>query len=128
MEPYRIAETANARLQNRINISIVFNYLREHGPSYRAEMVRSLGLSAPAVSRAVEQLTADGYVVESGTLVTSGGKTVAEVAANAERGLVVGVDLLKGASKFGVFDFAGRQRLIRRGTDLAEPRRSWRST
>lgn len=114
MQPYRISETANAGLQNRINISIVFNYVREHGPSYRADMSRALKLSAPAVSRAVEQLLREGYLAESGTAVARGGRTAAEVSVNPGKGVVVGVDLLKGDPKFGVFDFAGRPRLVLR--------------
>lgn len=106
-----------------MNVSIVFNHLREHGPSYRADVARTLGLSAPAVSRAVDQLLAEEYVVESGTAVTSHGKSVTEVSVNADRGLVVGVDLLKGESKFGLFDLSGSARLLRRGQRFVDDRR-----
>jgi uncharacterized membrane protein len=54
----------SAKYQNEINISIVFNYLREKGPISRSKMSRALGLSAPAVSRAINSLEKDGYILE----------------------------------------------------------------
>jgi predicted NBD/HSP70 family sugar kinase len=120
MNTVTIGGTANANVQNQINISIVFNYLKSHGATYRAEIARNLGLSAPAVSRAVEHLMAQGYVIESGTGTTESGKKVTEISINGRKGSVIAVDLLKGESKFGMYDLSGELVYGRKGPRLGE--------
>jgi predicted NBD/HSP70 family sugar kinase len=123
MNTVTIGGTANANVQNQINISIVFNYLKGHGATYRAEIARGLGLSAPAVSRAVEQLMEQGYVIESGTGVTDSGKKVTEISINGRKGTVVAVDLLKGEAKFAIYDLSGERIYSRKGPRLSEAER-----
>lgn len=103
----RVSDTANSLLQNRINISIIFNYLRDHGVAYRASLARDLGISAPAVSRAIEKLLKDEYVIESEKTKVENGKKAAQVSVNAERGYVIGVDLMADPIKIAVSDFGG---------------------
>lgn len=119
MNTVSIGGTANANFQNQINVSVVFNYLKQHGPTYRAHIARSLGLSAPAVSRAIEQLLDQGYAAEAGTTTTESGKRVAQIAINPHMGTVVAVDLLKGDSRYGIFDFDGETILSRKGLRYA---------
>ncbi len=102
MKPLQVTATANASLQNRINISIVFHHIREHGPLYRAEIARDLKLSAPAVSRAVETLKTEGYVVETGKVQTGSGKRATHLMVNSSYGWVIGIDLLKEPTKIAV--------------------------
>lgn len=120
MNTVSISGTANANFQNQINVSVVFNFLKQHGPTYRADIARSLGLSAPAVSRAVEQLMEKGYVTEAGTTTTDSGKRVTEVALNRRMGSVVAIDLLKGESRYGLYDFVGEHIFGRKGPHYAE--------
>ena len=103
----RISKPANSLLQNRINISIIFNYLRDHGASYRARIARDLGISAPAVARAVERLLTDEYVIESERIQMENGRKAAQVSVNSERGYIIGVDLLADPIKLGISDFSG---------------------
>ncbi|MGD9941199.1 MAG: ROK family transcriptional regulator [Clostridia bacterium] len=103
----RVSKPANSLLQNRINISIIFNYLRDNGASYRARIARDLGISAPAVARAVEKLLVDEYVIESERIQMENGRKAAQVSVNAERGCIIGVDLLSDPIKLGISDFAG---------------------
>ncbi len=98
---------ANANVQNQINVSLIFNFLRHHGETYRAEISRKVGLSPPAVSRAIESLLEQGYLSESGNLVTRNGKKVARLIVNPDKGCVIAIDFLKGRSRFGCFDFTG---------------------
>lgn len=102
MKPLQVTATANASLQNRINISIVFHHIRASGPVYRAKIARDLKLSAPAVSRAVEALKAEGYVIETEKVRTGSGKRAAHVMVNSTYGWVIGVDLLKAPTKIAV--------------------------
>lgn len=120
MTTVSISGTANANFQNHINVSVVFNFLKQHGPTYRADIARSLGLSAPAVSRAIEQLIDLSYVVEAGTTTTGSGKRVTAVALNRRLGTVAAIDLLKGESRYGLYDFAGERIFGRKGPHFAE--------
>lgn len=109
MNTVSLGGTANANFQNKINISIVFHFLRHNGPAHKAMIARALGLSAPAVGRAVEQLLQQGYLVESGTASTESGKKVTQIGVNAQKGSVIAVDLMKGQPKFGFYDLGGNQ-------------------
>ncbi len=102
-----MAGAANANVQNQINVSLVFNFLRHFGETYRAEISRNIGLSAPAVSRSVESLLDRGYLSESGFLITENGKKVARLIVNPDKGCVIAIDFLKGRSRLGCFDITG---------------------
>jgi DNA-binding MarR family transcriptional regulator len=103
---FNIERTLNAKYQNEINISIVFNYLREKGPISRSKMSRALGLSAPAVSRAINSLEKDGYILEVGQQKTSVGRRPTLLKINNE-GYVIGVDLGKRNIKIALANFYG---------------------
>ncbi|MCF7928774.1 MAG: ROK family transcriptional regulator [Spirochaetales bacterium] len=90
-----------------MNISIVFNFLRDVGVSYRAEIARQLKLSLPAVSRAVEKLIEQGYVVEGEKISTETGKKAVSVKINLQKGAVLGVDMLTERVRFALFDLNG---------------------
>lgn len=106
MKPLKISATANANLQNAINTSIIFNHIRENGPRYRAQIVRDLGLSAPAVSRAVEYLQREGFLIESKRNRTGSGKLASWFSVNPDKGYVIGVDLIASPAKLAIFDYA----------------------
>jgi hypothetical protein len=95
MRSFNVSATANASLQNRINTSIISHYLRDNPDSYRALIARGLNLNAPAVSRAVEQLVGQGYVVETERTSTGKAKKAARLAVNTGIGMVIGIDLIK---------------------------------
>jgi predicted NBD/HSP70 family sugar kinase len=103
----RVSEPANALLQNKINTSVVFNYLRKSGPSDRARIARDLRLSAPTVSRIIDQLREDGYISEAGVRVTSLGKKAPMFRVNSERYCVIGIDLIKERVRTAVCDLGG---------------------
>ena len=111
---------ANATLQNRINISMVFNYLRVQGRSYRAQIARELALSAPAVSRAVDHLIEKGLVFEKGTVQGVVGKKAAGLEINGTKGCVIAIDAFKEHLKIAAVDFAGRTLIRSRGQRFAE--------
>ena len=102
-----VSDTANSNLQNQINISIIFNYIRNHGVAYRAQIVRDLKISAPAVSRAVEKLLRDGYLIQTGKTHTEDGRKALQFAISANRGYIVGVDILTDPIEIAISDFAG---------------------
>mgnify|MGYP006290469919 FL=1 len=107
-EQLKIKRTANSNLQNEINISVIFNFLRTAGTSYRAQISKELNISAPAVSRAVDHLLKKGYLLEPGTIKTGRGKNAAEVMINPDIGYIIAVDLVKEPAKLAVTDFSGK--------------------
>lgn len=103
---FHIEKTLSPKFQNEINISIVFNYLREKGPISRTQISKDLGLSIPAVSRVVCILAKSGYIFEVGQAKTSVGKRPTLLKINNE-GYVIGVDLGKRKIKIALTNFYG---------------------
>ncbi len=107
MRILKISRTANATFQNKINRSVIFNYLSKSGPTYRARISKDLNISAPAVSRAIDKLIEDGYVIETKKIITNSGKRPIQLKINSEKGIVLGIDLIKERIKIAVTDFSG---------------------
>lgn len=105
MRAVSLTTSANSNLQNKINISLVFHLIREHGPVYRAQIAEQLHLSAPAVSRAVGNLLEAGYILEAKKTRTKAGNVVAPVVVNSELGYVIGIDLMKEVVRMSVSNF-----------------------
>jgi predicted NBD/HSP70 family sugar kinase len=115
-----VTETANSNLQNQINISIIFNYVRSRGVAYRAQIARDLSISAPAVSRAVEKLLRADYLAESDRVQVQNGKKAAQISLNAKRGMIIGVDILTDPIEISISDFAGTVLHSQKGPPIDE--------
>ncbi len=100
MQYVKIAQGANAKYQNIINQSIIFNYLRLHGPLYKSQVAEALSISIPAITRALNSLEKGGFVEEIVEQKSKNGRTVSFYAASIKNGFVVGIDLLK--NKLGI--------------------------
>lgn len=107
MKRLSITQTVDSVLQNRINKSIIFNYLRVHGPLYRAKISQELHISVPAVSRVIETLINEGYVIETEKIRTENGKLTSQYKVNSEKGIVIGVDLIKENIEIAVSNLSG---------------------
>ena len=93
----KFSKTASSKLQSKINTSIIFNYIREYGPMSRIKISEDLGISPSAVSRVVDKLIREGYIVEAGkvkTKSTKGGKRPTLLEVRKDIGYVVG-EILK---------------------------------
>lgn len=108
MRSFKFVRTASSKLQFKINQSIIFNYLRANGPISRAKISQDLKISAPAVSRVIEKLINDGYVIETCKQETKSGKRPTLLALNKDRGFVLGVDLGSEKLKMALMDFSGK--------------------
>jgi predicted NBD/HSP70 family sugar kinase len=95
MDTLNFSRTVSSKLQNKINKSIIFNYLRENSPISRAKISKNLKISAPAVSRVIEKLIIEGYVVETEKIKTKSGKRPTLLKINKDKGYVIGIDLGK---------------------------------
>jgi len=103
----KFSKTVSAELQYKINMSIIFNYLRENGPISRAKISRDLNISAPAVSRVIDKLINGGYVIETEKMKTKSGKRPTLLKINQDRGFVIGIDLGKEKFKLVLANFNG---------------------
>lgn len=106
-DSFNFLNTANPSLQQMINMSIIFNYLRLKSPISRAKISRDLGISAPAVSRAIEKLIEKGYVIETERIKTKVGKRPTPLIINRNRFFVVGIDLGKERLKMAMANLSG---------------------
>jgi glucokinase len=104
---FNFLRTASAELQYKINISIIFNYIRENEPISRIRIANNLKISPSAVSRVIGKLIEDGYVVEADKLKTKGGKRPTLIKIKQDKGFVIGMDLGKEKFKLALTGFNG---------------------
>lgn len=85
--------TGRPRLIREINRTLVLDTLRHHGPLSRPQLAARTGMSLPAVSRAVGELLADGWIRELGKGRSSGGRRPVLLAFNPDARYVIGLDV-----------------------------------
>ncbi|MEW6550164.1 MAG: ROK family transcriptional regulator [Spirochaetota bacterium] len=95
MNYIEVAQGVNPKFQNKINQSVVFNYLKAKGPAHKSSIAEELGLSIPAISRAVDSLAAAGYLKALDNQKSKAGRSVSFYQVSVSQGFVIGIDLLK---------------------------------
>lgn len=85
--------TGDLKLVRKLNKSIVFNFIKDHGPVSRAEIAKQTSLNKATVSSLVEELIRENFVREIGTGKSSGGRRPVLLLFNGDAGSVIGVDL-----------------------------------
>jgi predicted NBD/HSP70 family sugar kinase len=103
-----VPKTADQSLQNKINRSIIFHYLLEKKTASRAEIAKQLKISASAVSRVIDSLIKENYVVEAEKIKTTVGKRPIQLKINSRKGSILGIDLSQERMQASLFDFTGR--------------------
>ena len=118
----KFSKIASSGLQSEINTSIIFNYIREYGPMSRIKISTDLGISPSAVSRVVDRLIIEGYIVEAGKVKTKsvkGGKRPTLLEVRKDMGYVIGVDLGKEKLKIAIANFNGEVIGIYKGFQIS---------
>src|SRR5256714_7260430 len=96
-------------LLRAINERSLLEYLRNHGPTSRAQLARATGLSKPTVSQALAGLETAGLVRPVGQSISSkGGRIAILYEPNPDAGYVVGVDVGRGWVRAAIANLAGR--------------------
>ncbi|WP_171013232.1 ROK family transcriptional regulator [Microbacterium sp. 2FI] len=92
-----------------MNRTAVLTELARRRPSSRRDVAAETGISRATVSRVVEDLIAEGIVVEGDEIVVAGqGRRARELDLRAERAYAVGVDLGASNTRIIVADLVGR--------------------
>ena len=108
VKDFKFSKTASAKLQQRINISIILNHLRNNNPKSRSEISKDLKISAPAVSRAIEKLKKRDYIEEIKKVKTKSGKRPTPLKIKGSKGFVIGIDLGKERIRIAILDISGK--------------------
>jgi N-acetylglucosamine repressor len=107
IDSFKFLRPGRSEHQFLINQSIIFNYLRSNGPISRAKISRDINVSPPAVSRIIEKLIANEYVVETNKQQTKSGKRPTLLAINRHKGFLLGIDLGGENVKMALMDYSG---------------------
>jgi len=105
---FKFLNTLNSKDQLLINKSIILNYLRENSSASRAKIARDLGISAPTTSKIIDKFISEGFVIELGKDVSTGGKKAIKLGFNTKNGSVIGVDLGKDRIRIARSDLGGQ--------------------
>lgn len=79
--------------KRRLRKHVVLNAIRRHGPLSRAEISKCLGYNLPSVSSLVDELVADGLVIEETARAIPRGRRPIPVHLNHAAAAVLGIDL-----------------------------------
>jgi len=92
---HRKAQTraGNARLISEINKVKITNLVRDNDGVSRADLAKRSGLSAPTVSRIIDNLIREGLVVEVGVGQSKGGRKPTRLRFSGVDSFIIGVDL-----------------------------------
>lgn len=92
------------------NVSLkkdIINYYVINGENTLADLGREMNLSVPTVTKLVEELIEDGYVMDFGKQETAGGRRPSIYGLNDSSGYFVGVDMRRFYVNLGIINFKG---------------------
>lgn len=107
MKDIRVISMISSQHQYKINSSIIFNYLREKGPLFRKQISIDLGISAPVVSKVIEDFINESLVIEKGKVKTKSGKRPIMLEVKGDDIFVIGIDMGKEKLRMALTDFNG---------------------
>ena len=97
MKYISLSQTITPSYQHIINQSAVFHYVRQNGPAYRNQIATSLHISLPSVGRSLNALMERGFVEQFNNRKNLQARTVPHYNITIKDGLILSLDLLKGA-------------------------------
>ncbi|WP_168203452.1 ROK family protein [Oceanispirochaeta crateris] len=106
MKRMKISNAMNASKQSQVNISLVFNYLRENLSANRSRIAEDLGLSIPAVSRAVDFLEETNRITPLKDSNSSARRGTPVYAINEGFGYIIAIDLFQNFSTAVIVDYS----------------------
>ena len=101
------AQIARPTTIRDINRQIVLSYVRDRGPISRAQIARETALHRSTVSLIIDQLEADGLIVETGEGQSTGGRKPTLYKLMTGTPAAIGIDVGPKTTTIGVSDLAG---------------------
>ena len=86
---------ANNKMLRQINRKKVLSFINSFGPMPRVEICKKTGLSKPTVTRVIEQLIAEGYLVEKDYIESDKGRHPVNIEINELSHFCFGINLSK---------------------------------
>lgn len=111
---------ASNRTPRHINRDLVFNQIRTRQPISRADLARTSGLQRSTISNIVDELLAEGWVVEAEVGETARGRKPTYLVVNSQKA-VVAVDIHPAQVTVALADLAGNIRADRQIALPTEP-------
>jgi predicted NBD/HSP70 family sugar kinase len=102
---YNQLDMTQASMINRMRI---LNMVKEYSQISRIELAKIAGLSEAAVSRIIQILIDEGYLLETGYGNSVGGRKPITLELNPDAGYIIGVDFERSKARAMVFDFSGK--------------------
>ncbi|WP_185806989.1 ROK family transcriptional regulator [Bacillus salinus] len=103
-----MVHTTEQHTVKRMNISLVFHYIKDNSPVSRVEIAKHLGLTKATVSTIVQELINKGLVYEMGPGASSGGRKPVIIVFNQQCAYSIGVDVKVGYVQGLLVDFKGK--------------------
>lgn len=91
-----------AMMKKKIITHYIYN-----GSSTITDLAREMDLSVPTVTKFIDEMCEDGYIIDCGKLETSGGRHPSLYGLNAESGYFVGVEVRSSSVNLGLINFKG---------------------
>jgi len=101
------AQIARPTTIRDINRQIVLSYVRDRGPISRAQIARETELHRSTVSLIIDQLEADGMIIETGEGESTGGRKPTLYKLMTGTPAAIGIDVGPKTTTIGVSDLAG---------------------
>lgn len=106
MQKQLIAEISKGSKNALLKQKILCYYIN-NGDNTIADLGKEMGLSVPTVTKLINELISDGFVLDLGKVETNGGRRPYIYGLNQDSGYFIGVDLKKFHINIGIINFKG---------------------
>lgn len=89
------------------NFNLVINAIRENGQISRKDLVSLVGLTSASITNLVNSGIQEGYIIETGTGSSQGGRKPKFIQLNREAGYLIGIEVNAKAAVYLLTDFRG---------------------
>lgn len=113
---------ASNRTPRQINRSLILNQIRTRQPISRADLARTSGLQRSTISSIVEDLLAEGWVVESSIGASARGRKPTHLVVSSNK-VVIAVDVHPARTTVALADMSGNISSVRQLTLPSQPKR-----
>lgn len=104
---YKLIDEIELGSKNALLKINILQYYINNGENSLADLAKEMNLSIPTVSKLVNELIEEGYVIDFGKQETNGGRRPSIYGLNPDSGYFVGVDLKRFRINLALINFKG---------------------